>query len=88
MAMFLALKDSTTFANFKSRYLQIIETLIPPQDGDPDVYAQADALLNSVRDGNVILTAALKGLPSVIEDMSVRSTGVAAVLIESAVEPD
>ena len=48
---------------------------------DVDIVALAKSTLAKIQNGDVILTAALKGLPSVIEDALINSTKVANILI-------
>lgn len=83
LALIAAFKVGDTFPKFRGAFMGTIEALVPPADG-ADVYAQAGAFLAAVQSGEVILTAALKGLPTVINEMGARSTGVAQVLMAAS----
>jgi len=81
LALISAFKTGDTFPKFRAAFMGTIEALVPATDGGADVYAQAQEFLGGVQSGEIILTAALKGLQEVIGEMAGRSTGVASVLI-------
>lgn len=82
LALISAFKTGDSFSKFRATFMATIETLVPPSDG-ADVYAQAQQFLAGVQSGEIVLTAALKGLPEVIGEMAGRSTGVAAILAQA-----
>lgn len=84
LALIAAFKSGDTFPKFRAQFMGIIEALVPPTEDGADVYAQAGQFLAGVQSGDIILTAALKGLTAVINDMATRSTGVAQVLMAAA----
>lgn len=82
LAFILSLKTSENYEDFQKTFLGTIENLIPPAgDGAPDIYQQAQAFLAAIETGDIILTAALKGAGTVINEMATRSNGVAQILI-------
>lgn len=85
LALIAAFKTGDTFPKFRGAFMQTIEALVPATDGGADVYAQAQQFLAGVQSGDIILTAALKGLPEVIGEMAGRSTGVATILAQAKV---
>ncbi len=82
LAFIASIKTGDSFAKFRTTFMGTIESLVPPTEG-ADVYTQAQGFLQGVQSGDIILTAALKGLPEVIADMAGRSTGVATILAQA-----
>lgn len=80
LAFISAMKTGDSFAKFRAQFMGTIEALVPAKSDEPDVYAQAAQFLALVQSGDIILTAAMKGLPEVMSEMATRSTGVATVL--------
>jgi len=87
LALISAFKTGDTFSKFRGTFMATIEALVPPADG-ADVYTQAQQFLAGVQSGDIVLTAALKGLPEVLGEMAGRSTGVAAILAQAKAAKD
>ncbi len=85
LALISAFEKGDTFPKFRAAFMGTIEALVPPVEGSGDVYAQAQTFLAGVQSGDIILTAAMKGLPKVIGEMAARSTGVANILIAAQI---
>lgn len=83
LALIVSYKTGDTYSKQRKAFMETIEALVPATGGGADVYAQAQQFLGGVQSGDIILTAALKGLPEVIGEMAGRSTGVAAILAQA-----
>lgn len=74
----VATANSSNFDEYKQAKIAAYKKLA----GDKDVVALATAALTKLENGDAKLTATLKGLEAVIEDVFARSTGVADILEE------
>lgn len=83
LALVVSLEKAKNFDDFRAYYMANIEALVPAQEGKPNVYQLAEGFLRKVQNGEIILTASMKGLGKVVEEMATRSTGVAQVLIQA-----
>ena len=88
LALISAFKQGDTFPKFRAAFMGTIEGLVPSVEGTGDVYVQAQTFLAGVQSGEIILTAAMKGLPEVIGEMAGRSTGVANILLAAKAQTE
>lgn len=74
-----ALSSTDSFAAYKAKKIATLGALA----GDVDIAALAEAALARIQSGEMILTASIKGLPTVLDETLTRSTKVAKILKES-----
>lgn len=79
LADVVALSSNTTFAAYRTAKLDTLKALA----GDADIAVLASAALAQIQSGDMVLTASLKGLESVINESLTRSTAVAAILSQA-----
>ncbi len=87
LALISALDANTTYANFKTQFFGTLTALVGNnhETGNPvDIPAMANDFLIKLQTGDIKLTAAVKGVPAVIDEIGARSTGVAEIIIAAA----
>lgn len=73
----VALEENTTFAAYRT---QKLETLHALAGEDANIAQLMNSLLTGIQSGDIILTAKVKGLENVMNDVTTRSTKAARVL--------
>lgn len=77
LAQIAALKDVATRDNVQKSMIARIEAIVGT---DVDIFALADNALEHIASGEIVLTAAVKGVENVLSEAFERSTKAAAIL--------
>lgn len=76
----VALSSTTSFADYKKAKMDTLQALA----GEADIKVLAADALQKIQSGEVVLTASMKGLESVLAESLDRSTAVAGILSQVA----
>ena len=89
MALISAVDGNGTYASFKTAFLGTLASLAGNDHatGNPvDIPAMANTFLGDLGSGDIKLTAVMKGVPAVINEISQRATGVTDILLAAAAQ--
>jgi hypothetical protein len=87
LADIVAISTTTTFSAYKTAKMDLLAALAGNDHatGNPvDITVMAQTIIGQIQTGDVKLTAIVKGVPGVLDEVFTRATGVADILIAAA----